>query len=501
MTNYWRSILQTAVIGTERQPLALQPDTDALGKLLAQLDGDKPEELLLGAAAAVSLYESAGKLPKAETSPIGELSKSETLKRCSPRAAQYLATMLRGRHAELLAEWFESVVMRGWRAPEEFLPLLLQVGNDRRELREVILPALGERGLWLAAQNPDWHYAVKVEDENVWDTGNRQQRQAFFAQLRKRDPQRARDLLQSVWPQEGPKERADFLAAMVAGLSLEDEPFLETALDDRRKEVRKTAADLLAQLPQSKLCRRMLDRAQTLLGFKRNLSGRDQLEITLPEACDKSMLRDGIEPKPFFHGLGEKAWWLQQMLAAIPPRSWQDLSDWTARELIAAATHSEWKDVLLEAWSQSARRYDDAEWAEALLEELYRQGQAVYLMRALPEAKQEAFVMRLLAENPSLHSTQPSRNYLAVCRHRWSEPLSRAVVNSLLHHVETDGFKVDWWWTGFLNEIGLRLKVELLPETTRLLEASQPPFERAPTLERFLDFIQFRYELLKEINT
>lgn len=498
-TDYWQTILQTAVIGSERQPLALPAGTDALGKLLAQINSDG-EESLLSAAATMSLYETAGRQPQQVTLPPDRVCAQETLTRCSPRAGQHLAMMLQGQQAELLPEWFQAIARRGWHVLEESLPLLLQTGHDHKELRDVILPTLGERGLWLATQNSAWHYAIRTDDGSVWETGSQQQRMAYFTQLRKREPQRARQLLQDVWPQEASKERAEFLTLMAVGLSVEDETFLEPVLDDRRKEVRKAAADLLEQLPQSGLCQRMLDRAQPLLAFKRKLPGRHELEITLPDVCDKAMLRDGMEPKPFFHGLGEKGWWLQQMLATIPPRVWQDLSGWTAQELIAAAKRNEWKGVLLEAWSQAARRYNDAAWAEALLKELYKQGQAVYLLLALPEAKQEAFVMRLLAENPSLHSTQPARNFLAFCRHRWSAQLSRAVIKSLLHHTLSEGDKVDWGWAGFLNEIGLRLPVELLPETAQLLTDAVPPAERAPALERFLDFIQFRYEMLKEIN-
>ena len=97
-------------------------------------------------------------------------------------------------------------------------------------------------------------------------------------------------------------------------MSLDDETFLEAALDDRRKEVRGAAADLLARLPESALRRRALERALPLLKFKSNKLRRKTIEVTLPEACDKAMQRDGVEPKPGFRGVGEKAWWLQQML-------------------------------------------------------------------------------------------------------------------------------------------------------------------------------------------
>src|SRR5262249_7482507 len=153
------------------------------------------------------------------------------------------------------------------RAPEELLPSLFELGRMRGELRETILPVLGARGRWLAAQNPGWEYAAGKSDETVWETGSREQRLAFLAGLRKRGAAQARELLASTWAQESPKDRADFLAALENGLSLDDEAFLESALDDRRKEVRRAAADLLARLPESGLCQRMFERARPLLTF------------------------------------------------------------------------------------------------------------------------------------------------------------------------------------------------------------------------------------------
>ena len=42
---------------------------------------------------------------------------------------------------------------------------------------------------------------------------------------------------------------------------MDDEPFLESALDDRSREVRQQAADLLTRLPDSRLALRMAERA------------------------------------------------------------------------------------------------------------------------------------------------------------------------------------------------------------------------------------------------
>jgi hypothetical protein len=245
----------------------------------------------------------------------------------------------------------------------------------------------------------------------------------------------------------------------------------------------------------------MLERAQPLLTFKLNRLKRKTIEITMPEACDEAMQRDGVEPKPYSQGIGEKAWWLQQMLGMIPPKIWSQESGWSISELIDAAKRSEWKGVLIDGWSQAARLCQDVEWADALLAETYERGEAAPLFQVLPQARQEAFILKLLGNDPSLHTSKPARSYVATCWRQWGEALSRAVIDSLLHHAVTDGFKDSWMWSGFTDNIGRRLDPALIPETiSRLTGAMKPPAERAPAVEQFLNFIQFRYEMLKEID-
>jgi hypothetical protein len=497
----WTEITNTALIGCERKPPSLNRESDKLGELLAQLDQNDREGALLGAAALVSLYERAGSLPLKDERRLPEACALDDTPRCSERAAVHLAMMLRGEYQRLAPEWLSKVAAAGQRAPEEVLPPLLELGRIQEELREPILTVLCARGRWLAAQNQDWAYAVGGFDETLWETGGGEQRRAVLAELRKRDAARARELLASTWPQESPKDRADFLPLFEYGLSLDDEAFLESGLDDRRKEVRRAAADLLSRLPESALRQRMLERARPLLTFKLNRLKRKTIEVTLPEACDKAMQRDGVEPKPYSQGLGEKAWWLQQTLGLIPPKFWSQESGWPVSKLIEVAKRGEWKSVLLEGWSQAARLCGDVEWADALLAETYEQEQASYLFQVLPQARQEAFILKLLRNDPSLHTSKPARSYVATCWRQWGEALSRAVISSLLHHAATDRFKDSWMWSGFTDNIGCRLDPALIPETiSRLTDAMKPPTEPAPAIEQFLNFIQFRHEMLKEIT-
>src|SRR5215475_8381913 len=207
----WNEITNIALIGCERKPLSLNRREDKLGGLLAQLDQSDREGALLGAAAVVSLYGRAGSLPSKDARPSPEACEPDDAPRCGGRSAVRLAMMLRGDYQRLAPEWLAKVAAAGKRAPEELLPPLLELGRMQDDLREAILPVLGARGRWLAAQNPDWDYAAGGLDETLWEAGGRERRLSFLAEMRRRDAARARELLASSWEQESPKDRADFL--------------------------------------------------------------------------------------------------------------------------------------------------------------------------------------------------------------------------------------------------------------------------------------------------
>ena len=134
--------------------------------------------------------------------------------------------------------------------------------------------------------------------------------------VRRHDPAGARALLDAAWDTETPDDRVSLLGALEVGLTGDDEPLLERALDDRRREVRAVAIDLLARLPDRAYVRRMAARARACVDPAP--VGRT---VAPPAECDASMRRDGIAAKPPA-GTGERAWWLEEVLARTPLAVW-----------------------------------------------------------------------------------------------------------------------------------------------------------------------------------
>jgi Family of unknown function (DUF5691) len=280
----------------------------------------------------------------------------------------------------------------------------------------VLRKVLGVRGRWVAAKNPKWQKFTGVDETAdatvVWETGSRPERLALLKMLRGTDPARACEFVASTFNAEPANLREAFLAEFITGLSGEDEPFLEAALDDRGKEVRRQAADLLRRLPGSALCSRMLDRIRTVLRWEQ-----DRLVVELPTACDKSMIRDGIDLKPGPHvKIGEREWWLREVVSAVPTAEVSKRLGVEPTRIIAGAP-DDWRESLRYAWAVSAVRHSDAEWAEALLASdvrdlLNRMGGATLyfqLQHILSPERRDAHILRLLHENPGpFHNSHPA---------------------------------------------------------------------------------------------
>ncbi len=506
-TTLWSAVVTAALVGTDRQTPAFTRPTSLLGDGLATLEELDPPAYLLGAATLVSQYDRAGQLPDHHEPPEGEAAvPTETdLPVCTARAGQHLVSILTGRH-ELLGEWLTALTRAGQRVPDKLLPSILELNRSRPELRSLIQAALGGRGSWLTTQNPDWRELVAssadpAQTETDWQTGSPDSRLRVLQELRQREPAKARELVGTEWATEKADDRVTFLATFQTNLTIDDEPFLEKTLDDRSKGVRRTAADLLARLPTSRLVQRMIERVSALVTLTAEPGGKgEQIQLTLPIACDKAMERDGIEPKPGLYQtkrLGERAWWLQQMIGTLPPTWWNEHWPKTPAELLKMAQSSEWKNILTEGWRQATLRYGDLNWAVALLETRFEPN----LLSFLPPVQQEAYILARTEQPTSVEEKhQTLESLLHNADFPWSVELSRALLRTLRYYVSgglNDRFGHDL--KANLRHFAHHIPPAFVTEAGRNWPTDAPGWagwEKA--VEEFLALLQFRHDMLKE---
>jgi hypothetical protein len=390
------TIVTTAIVGTGQagnQGITTSTPVDALA---AQLSGE-PERRLLLAAGAWAMYRRAGRVPVAapEAPPVAE---AETLAACSHRVKLLIHDTLLYNEDGLLLDALARMCNAGLRLPYDFLPQVLQRGAEKKALRAALVPVLGTRGHWLSQCNPAWSWvaqylaettrALPIDAEIIWQEGTQGQRAEILRRLRQSDPAKARTWLVEVWKLEKAEARNEFLATIETQLSMEDEPFLEQALDDRSSNVRATAASLLARLPNSALNRRMQERADTMLSYTNN-----ELVVTLPEQIDQAWERDGIISNSDTIQ-GKRTTWMTETLAQVSPQHWEQRFGLTTQQLLDAAAKTGWELELIKSWSYAALFHHSVHWIAPLIDWWYDLQAASQLTLVDKEAKAKSSFAR-----------------------------------------------------------------------------------------------------------
>ncbi|MDG4865552.1 DUF5691 domain-containing protein, partial [Streptomyces sp. T-3] len=200
-TTTWEDLVTTALLGTDRRTrTSLTPGA------------------LLDTAALHTVRRRAGLQP-APASARPERAAPDLRTPLPGPARQRLAMLLSDRPGigqggrrgatpdltELLPQWLIAANDRGYAAPPELLPALLDAARGRTDLRPQALRFAGPRALWLARLNPDWKFALRTapggsalpspEDtaavQRLWDEGLFAERVALLAAVRAHDAQAA----------------------------------------------------------------------------------------------------------------------------------------------------------------------------------------------------------------------------------------------------------------------------------------------------------------------
>jgi hypothetical protein len=483
----WPDVLATALVGTERRTVHSVVSTV-----------EEPPLALLDSAALLTAYRRAGvravtgveppaPAPDESTPVVGDAAATRLAQLLDqyPGAGPLDAEL----RAELLVEWLTRAAAVGRRCPPELLPALLDAGRRDKRFRRPAVAVGGARTAWLAGQRAEWRYVTGERDESgaaepeAWQFGTAGQRVAHLAALRSADPDAARELLAAGWAGEAPDERAALLAVLRTGLGPADEEFLEAALVDRRKEVRTVAGDLLGQLPGSAYRERMVRRARACVRRDGN-----RLVVTSPDRCDTAMKRDGITPKPP-QGVGERAWWLEEVLARTPVDTW---TDGDPAAFLASLT-DDWGPVVLRGLARATAAARDPEWAVAVFDRLFavprqdRRGTDAELLDAViavvPDDRLAERVVVQLHQDPS--GARGLDGLLARCPRPWPPSLVDGLLAVLALPAEQLGNQ--WRVASLCRLAATRLPVEAVDRVAALAGSAQARArELADRLERFM---------------
>ncbi|MGW5387977.1 DUF5691 domain-containing protein [Nocardia sp. NPDC003963] len=365
-----------ALLGTARGTGSPAGLPEPVAAAVTALSGRDAAERLLATTALETAWVRGGYLPR--TVEVPDEPAADDPRPILPDAAADRLALLIGSRPDLLPEWFAAAAAHDYRAPDRLTGQLLEFAASDSGLREAALRSAGARGRWLAGWIPRWHDLARrdtaqTETANeTWHLGRPPERLRWLTESRRRDPAAAREALAAAWPRESGAPKAGLLGVLADGLGPADEDLLERALDDRRGDVRRTAAELLARLPGSAFAERMAARAGIWLKCADTGSGAgSELIVDIPETLDKAAVRDGFTDSTTEFGYrwnGQpdlSATRLRRLTAGLPLSYWTEPLGPPVR---AVATHVDdrFRQPLFDGWMDAALAQRDTEWGRAL---------------------------------------------------------------------------------------------------------------------------------------
>lgn len=502
----WQELVKIALLGTERSSLS-EEAKELLDTYGLNVKAELPKLILEGAAlfsqmnkAGFKLKNFEGTMPAAVKNDGGEI--------CSPRTARHLRLILKGTFEPALPEFIFHLNKNKKQLPPDSLPDLLDQCQKDKELWEKMAPAIGERGHWLLAQNPDWQFQMPSAEPENWATSNKEERLHILQMLRKSAPKQAIELLESTWKEEGLKDKVDFLGMLEANLSKEDEPFLEYCLDEKRKEVRGIAANLLSKIPESGLVQRMIERLVDWMKWEG-----EQLQINMPDALDKGAQRDGIATKKTSNKGGIKAGWLKHVLSMVSPAMIASSFQRTPTQILQSMLKSDWAESLLEAIIETIVQQPNEKWLDAILNLwIENEGWAIWksksftksLMHISPTQFNQTAIESLKRNKNMLEEKSAVTQLIQQNTHLWETELSILVIkrfqlwlrNSTMYYWNT------WHYKDILKKAAYYSDTKLF-DTLKTGWDYQAPIWGLwePEVEQFFKILAFRREMIKELES
>jgi len=498
------------MLGSAKLSRELLGIPEELEEFLAPDPEESHEHRALQLVAVLTAYEQAGLKPTETEGLAGSQSEEDELPACSGIAAEVLNRIISTENDSLLKEWVALATNKKRRVPHRCLVGLLTGAKKLDDLRPQVFEVIDNRGRWLAKLNSDWNYVfrgmpsdVDALDESIWLEGSFEERLQYLRTLRRADSGRVLHLLKDGLAGENAKTRTAFIRVLDEGLSKDDHDFLESMLDDRSIELRRTVARMLCKIPGSDLSKRMAERLRPLVKVvSKRLLGRKTLRIEPPEELDDAMKRDGLSEKTS-SGMGRRAWLLFQICAHTPLAWWEKnfpflVSDWMDR-----AMKNDWKISLFSGWITAAIEEENQAW---LLELLKRKlpKQLADLSRGLAGA--------LSAEN-KLHwyTTRIEKGaFLTVYddiikanreKSVLDEKLSRAILTHLRRYLGAKNTHAGFELRNSLPKLALILSPEVLSEALDNWPTTSPSFEYyAEHAAEFFERIKLRQQMYEEFE-
>ncbi|OQP65951.1 hypothetical protein A3860_15285 [Niastella vici] len=389
----WDQIINTALLGTDKRPLAASDLPTELGEAAAVIQHhttDK-EEQFLQTAALVFNYRQCGVQPLKKEGVTIDKAAAEEKQYCSVLAMHTLKDILDSESNSLLQFWLQQCNEKSRIVTPDLVPLLLDIGVQQKKLQNAVVACCGKRGEWLSRFNNEWNFSTASTNEELWQTGSPEQRKMVLEQLRKDDAAAARGWVQQTWQQEDVNMKIELLLLLAINIGSADIEFLESLAKEKSKKVKDIAWWLLKQIPEAPLVQQyqqVLQRSVTV--------GKKGLQVQLPADIDEAIFKTGIEKLSNNKEYTDEEFIVMQLMQAAPPSFWETQLQSTPDVIIKAWQKDVTGKKLLPALVQAVVAFKDQRWATAFMQNSH----VFYIdiIPLLPVKEQEHYSIKFIAQ-------------------------------------------------------------------------------------------------------
>jgi hypothetical protein len=428
--NFWYDLINRASLGSTKLPLkASELPTDVCGDY-DLVDGEDAEENFLKYSSLIYQFRQSGTRPLNLTSIGHGAAENEDKPYCSSHANNALSSVIAEEMPQLIELWLRLCVTKHQLAHPEMIPLLLDIGQKKKEFRKFVTGVCGKRGEWLASINPRWSFSSVQEDrKTLWETGTFDARKDLLRDLRIDNPEMAMEFLQLTWSSEGANEKTAFLEILKKNLSPSEVIWLE-GLKEKGQKVNSAILDLLKSIPTSTIIKEYVSILKNIVRLKTGkallgMINKTSLAIDDTFSFPDSIFKTGIDKLSSDKNITDHQYIVSQLTASVPPSFFNEHLQLDTK-IIIDYFKKEKDGFYLQALASASIRYKELQWVRALLDQcgdLLQGSTLVMLIDLLPGAEKDSRALQFIREKPTeiiqlmIHS-----------EHEWSVELSKAIL-------------------------------------------------------------------------
>jgi hypothetical protein len=436
----------------------------------------------------------------------------ETGQLAKPKLSRIVERMLLEEDLQpILSEYIQYSAGADIVLPAEALPAVFEQHLDRPDQLLLIQEVMGNRGEWLARQNPDWAIYTSLSDKEIWQYGTVLERMQYLSKLRLTDPGKAIRLLEDTWLKESQQQQLHLLSSLRLHTSTDDIPFLEKCLAMSDLHIRTLAAKILLTLPTSSYRKSVIAAAQSW--FLYNKEDGFQLNNSL----DLNALAQQVGMLPMEHNKklnkSQEKQLLSFILSLLPPQEWERISGQKSDSSFAALQKASFYFVNRAALAESIHLHQDFLWMTLFVQSLttlekshWEEAAILRLLRQLPyQVFAEVCNSYVQFHNNLLESSSVVYFLLMETEHHWPNRLTIRIIQVFQDYLQyaSTSFRDD-----ATHYEALLLRLALKSDTSLLvnLQINWPQgsfswYQWEASVQKMLRILQFRAKMIQAFDT